>query len=165
MPNNGYTLVEPPATLSCYVNPNMYEDGSGMWVDPTGREVPNTGDAVYQERPSMGHQAMLHVRTEEGLTEGYYHCRASVADGIERQIRVGVFVTPPGVYLCVCVCVCVCLCVCVPVCVRCVCACLCVRVCLCVYVCLCVCVCVCVYTQVHVCRFTPLSTPALFSPQ
>ena len=89
-----------------------------MWVDPTGREVPNTGDAVYQERSSMGHQAMLHVRTEEGLTKGYYHCRASMADGIERQIRVGVFVTPPGVCLCVCKCLCVCVCVSVRVCVR-----------------------------------------------
>ena len=111
VPNNGYTVVKPPATLYCYVDLDMYKGGSGGWVDPSGQEVPETGEVVYQERSSVGNEVLLHVRAVEGLTEGYYHCRASVAEGVERQIRVGVFVTPPGAPLCVCVCTIICTCV------------------------------------------------------
>ena len=163
VPNNGYAVMEPPATLYCYVDPDMYEGGSGMWVDPAGREVPETGEAVYQEKSSAGHEVLLHVHSEEGLTEGYYHCRASVANGVERQIRVGVFVTPPGMpvggvcvhvcacmCVCACVCMCVCVCVCVHVCVH-VCACVCMYMPLCACVCMCMCVCLSVHMCVHVC--------------
>jgi hypothetical protein len=95
VPNNGYSASQPPTTLSCHIDPNVYESGTVMWMSPSGEAVPTgvAGEFVYQERSEM--QALLHIQTNESKFEGYYFCQASF-EGIVKQLRVGVFVTPPA---------------------------------------------------------------------
>ena len=100
VPNNGYTAVRHPTTLTCYADPNVYDPGTISWLSPSGETVAADGDFVYQER--MAREALLHIQTNESEFEGYYFCQAKLK-GIVKQLRIGVFVTPPGVCVCVCV--------------------------------------------------------------
>ena len=97
LPQDGYILMEATTSLTCYTNPDCYEADSVEWLDQNGNRITiSKREDVYQELSDF--KSIIYFNSKNLSLEGFYLCRGRIAEGVVKQIKVGVFDTPPGTW-------------------------------------------------------------------